>query len=634
MIAKGGMAEVYRARTTGLKGFEKEVCVKKILPHLTEDDSFVTMFINEAKLAATLNYANIVQVHDLCVSEAGEYFIVMEYVDGKDLSDVIRATQLAGREIPPEIAVHITREVCQGLAYAHSRTDRSGAPLNITHRDMSPHNVLVSYLGEVKIVDFGIAKASSIVSQTAVGILKGKYGYMSPEQARGQPVDARSDIFNTGIVLYEMLVGERCFAGSSDFSTLNLMRNAEVTPPTQINARVPKSLEAVVLKALSREKSDRPQTAQDLDKLLGNWARQESAVATKTDLASFLQGLFQQGSVRSSGAGTGVIEVQSVDNANNAKGVPPRRSTERAESLANRPVEAQPAVVANSVSSAKSVKEPKKQTKDAAEASPQPPPVAEPKKQPAQSKKKPRQSSAEALLSPAGTPGQRAKPAKPAAKNKQPVGRRHLRPGMAKSTPQPQHRTAFTLAGVMLVFALIGVGVGRLRARAASQESAFREMEVVNRKEPAPKLGLIVIDSEPRGLEVRLAGVRLLHKTPVAVERPRDSGKLPIELLNGDKVIHKGEVELKDAQPFAQYHFGAARKDKLTSAQERAQLHVVGPETARVRVNGRSVGRIRSGPFELTPDKTHEIEISVGKKKRSVRLKLVRGEERTLSLAL
>src|SRR5688572_4680446 len=280
MIAKGGMAEVYKAKTVGFQGFEKEVCVKKILPHLTEDESFVSMFINEAKLAATLNYANIVQVHDLCVSANGEYFIVMEYVHGKDLSDVIRAAQLAGREVPPDLAVYICREVCKGLYYAHTKTDSTGALLNIIHRDVSPHNVLVSFMGEVKLTDFGIAKASSIMNKTAVGILKGKYGYMSPEQARGQPLDHRSDIFNTGIVLYELLVGERCFAGSSDFSTLNLMRNAEVTPPTKINKNIPKELEAIVLKTLSREPKDRFQDAMQLESALGKFAKNAGYPAT------------------------------------------------------------------------------------------------------------------------------------------------------------------------------------------------------------------------------------------------------------------------------------------------------------------------------------------------------------------
>ena len=180
MIAKGGMAEVFRAKTSGVQGFEKEVCVKKILPHLTEDDSFVEMFVNEAKLAATLSYANIVHVHDLCRSAAGEFFIVMEYVHGKDLSDVIRAAQLAGREVPVDLAIHVGREMLKGLSYAHTKTDPEGAPLNIIHRDISPHNVLVSVMGEVKLTYFGIAKASSLMNKTAVGILKGKSEYMSP----------------------------------------------------------------------------------------------------------------------------------------------------------------------------------------------------------------------------------------------------------------------------------------------------------------------------------------------------------------------------------------------------------------------------------------------------------------------
>jgi serine/threonine protein kinase len=295
MIAKGGMAEVYRAKTVGVSGFEKEVCVKKILPHLTEDESFVSMFINEAKLAATLTYANIVSVHDLCVSASGEYFIVMEYVHGKDLSDVIRAAQLAGREVPPEIAIFVLRELCKGLYYAHTKTDSSGAPLGIIHRDISPHNVLVSHMGEVKITDFGIAKASSIANKTAIGILKGKYGYMSPEQARGQPLDHRSDVFNAGIVLYEVLVGERCFAGSSDFSTLNLMRNAVVTPPTKINAKLSRDLEAIVLKALAADRNERYRDALELEQALARFAEKSGKRAQAVELAAFMKSLFSSG---------------------------------------------------------------------------------------------------------------------------------------------------------------------------------------------------------------------------------------------------------------------------------------------------------------------------------------------------
>ena len=312
MIAKGGMAEVYRARRVGVQGFEKEICIKKILPHLTEDETFVTMFIDEAKLAATLSSANVVQVHDLCVSGNGEYFIVMEYVDGKDLADIIRTLQLEDRDVPPELAVHIAREICQGLAYAHTKKGFDGRPLQLVHRDISPHNVLVSRLGEVKLVDFGIAKASSSMTVTEVGVLKGKYGYMSPEQARGRPLDHRTDLFNTGIVLYELLVGERCFAGASEFSTLDLMRNAEVVPPTRLNPEVPASLERLVLWALALDPADRPQSALELEQALGAWARAEGAVAAKGDLATFMRGLMGSASIPPVPTGPAVIEVESV----------------------------------------------------------------------------------------------------------------------------------------------------------------------------------------------------------------------------------------------------------------------------------------------------------------------------------
>ncbi len=584
MIAKGGMAEVYRARTTGLQGFEKEVCVKKILPHLTEDESFITMFINEAKLAASLNCANIVQVHDLCVSDVGEYFIVMEFVEGKDLSDVIRATQLAGREIPPEIAVHITREVCQGLAYAHTRTDRDGAPLNITHRDMSPHNVLVSYVGEVKIVDFGIAKASSIVSQTAVGILKGKYGYMSPEQARGQPVDARSDIFNTGIVLYEMLVGERCFAGSSDFSTLNLMRNAEVSPPTSVNANVPKSLEKIVLKILSKEKKTRPQTALELDKILGDWVRAENALVTRADLTEFICGLFKPNETPAKASGgTGVLEMQSVGESEKPsltpKGSPskkpPRGSTKRAPSLADQPVNnapSNPPKPAKPKDPAPTPGKPAKEEKSPKAEKPTTPPAPKVKSPPPPAKASPKAPEEKKVPVPVAkkaenadkkkpTPKVAAMPAPPKKKqltNKAPIGRRHLRPGHTKPSGVNRQRrqAALRVASILIGFIIFGAVVGRLRARAASQEKIFRQMELSNRREAVPGLGLVLIRSVPSGMEVRLDGVRLLHPTPVAVERRRGSGSLPIELLEDGNVRYKGTVELAEDKPVVQYSVG------------------------------------------------------------------------------
>lgn len=557
MIAKGGMAEVYLAKTTGFSGFEKEVCVKKILPHLTEDESFVTMFVNEAKLAATLNYANIVQVHDLCVSASGEYFIVMEYVNGKDLSDVIRAAQLAGREIPPDIAVYIAREVCKGLYYAHNRTDSGGANLNIIHRDISPHNVLVSFMGEVKITDFGIAKASSIANKTAVGILKGKYGYMSPEQARGQPLDHRSDIFNTGIVLYELLVGERCFAGSSDFSTLNLMRNAEVTPPTKIVGSIPKELEALVLKTLAKDKKDRFQDALELEGALGGWAKSSGHAATATELSRFMRELFAQAEEREKGGATGVLSLSSVvgppptsekesaqhavsapaPKAPSVKSEPGKEALERAKRRATKarskvaePSE-RPAEV--SVTPAQPVAPPpKKAPEPKAEAKPEPAkaPEPEPEKKPeAKAEAKPAEAAkkrAPARLKPKAEPDKPKKKGKLGASDgpKRPVGRKHLRPGLTQiQKMQGPSLRGWIVAGIVVLVALAaGAIVGTMRGEQVSRQTTFRAMETANREGGRLATVTVFIDSEPPGATVRFDSRELSEKTPVAVERDRD----------------------------------------------------------------------------------------------------------------
>lgn len=607
MIAKGGMAEVYLAKTTGFQGFEKQVCVKKILPHLTEDESFVTMFVNEAKLAATLNYANIVQVHDLCVSAGGEYFIVMEYVNGKDLSDVIRAAQLAGREIPPDIAVYVVREVCKGLYYAHNRTDDKGANLNIIHRDISPHNVLVSFMGEVKITDFGIAKASSIANKTAVGILKGKYGYMSPEQARGQPLDHRSDIFNTGIVLYELLVGERCFAGSSDFSTLNLMRNAEVTPPTKIVSSIPKDLEALVLRTLSKDKKDRFQDALELEGALGDWAKSAGQVATATELARFMRELFAQAEERGKDGATGVLSLSSVvgpaptpeapsaqhqvsapapaapppeAKAASVKSEPGKEALERAKRRATkaRSKAAEPeAAPAPSVQVGPPPEPPKKEApaKPAAEAEPaeqaapskpapaKPEPAKEeaPKAEAAAKKEAPTAEPAKKERKPARLPkadeAKGAKAAKAPAKKKGkqlsegpkvPVGRKQLRPGLTriqKMQTGPSLGSWLVGGAVVLAALVVGAIVGTYRGKQVSRQTTFRQMEVTNREGGPLSTVTVFITSEPPGATVRFDSRELSGKTPVAVERDRDDQEHQIILaLDGyEKAVRSLKYE-------------------------------------------------------------------------------------------
>jgi len=255
-LAVGGMAEVYVARAEGSAGFEKLVALKRIHPHLSGDDGFVSMLIEEAKLSVSLSHQNIVQTFDLgCVEDS--YFIVMEHVEGYDLARVLRALRDRDEKVPVEVAAHVVAELCRGLAHAHQRVDDQGRPLHIVHRDVSPQNILLSLAGEVKIADFGIAKTTSRVSEPEVGVIKGKYFYMSPEQAWGDPLDHRSDIFSAGVVLWELLVGQTLHQASHVQALLDDVRRAEVPPPSSLRAGVPAALDAIVARATAVEPSDR-----------------------------------------------------------------------------------------------------------------------------------------------------------------------------------------------------------------------------------------------------------------------------------------------------------------------------------------------------------------------------------------
>ena len=202
----GGMAEVFRAKTTGVEGFERLVAVKRILPDIAEDEEFVTMFKDEAKIAVQLTHANIAQIFDLGRAD-GSFYIALEYIHGKDLRAIMNRVRQRADQLPVAFACYVIMKVCEGLDYAHSKHDGAGQFLNLVHRDVSPQNLLVSYEGEVKIIDFGIAKAAGKAGKTQAGILKGKFGYMSPEQILGLEIDRRSDVFGVGICLYELLTG-------------------------------------------------------------------------------------------------------------------------------------------------------------------------------------------------------------------------------------------------------------------------------------------------------------------------------------------------------------------------------------------------------------------------------------------
>lgn len=262
-VAVGGMAEIHLAKTRGIAGFEKYVALKVIHNHLSEDEKFIEMLIDEAKISVHLQHVNIAQTFDL--GRVGDtYYITMEYVDGADMYKLLRTASEKDIDMPIAAAAFIAKEIANGLDYAHRRRSVDGQPLGIVHRDISPQNVLVSYAGEVKLVDFGIAKATMKARQTDAGVIKGKYYYMSPEQAWGDDVDARTDIFATGILLYEALTGQMLYLEENMQRLLDMVRRANIRPPTYLRPEIPKELTRIVMRALAKQREQRYQTASDL----------------------------------------------------------------------------------------------------------------------------------------------------------------------------------------------------------------------------------------------------------------------------------------------------------------------------------------------------------------------------------
>jgi serine/threonine-protein kinase len=255
------MAEVFRATEPGLDGFEREVAIKRILPHIAADPRFRTMFRDEAKLVVQLKHGNIAQVYHLG-EESGTFYMALEYVDGVDLRVVYERCRELGTPFPISLACYVMARVCEGLDYAHCKVQQDGRPLELIHRDVSPPNIIVSYEGEVKLIDFGLAKAATVNQDTERGILKGKLAYLSPEQARGEPLDGRSDIFSAGIVLWEMLTGERLFLGEDDIDTFTRVQQLEIPLASAINPRIPWRLERILRRALNPDRDHRYQTAE------------------------------------------------------------------------------------------------------------------------------------------------------------------------------------------------------------------------------------------------------------------------------------------------------------------------------------------------------------------------------------
>ncbi|HJK92685.1 MAG TPA: serine/threonine-protein kinase, partial [Polyangiaceae bacterium LLY-WYZ-15_(1-7)] len=290
-IAVGGMAEVFLSKSFGIEGFEKVIAIKRILPTMAEDDDFIEMFIDEAKIAGHLNHANIVPIYEL--GKIGEsHYIAMEYVWGKDLLQIMNRFRRMRKRMPPTMVGFIATKMCEALEYAHTKRDRRGQPLNLIHRDISPQNILCSYDGAVKLIDFGIAKAASRTTKTQAGVLKGKFGYMSPEQVRGLPIDHRSDIFAVGTCMYEMLTADRLFVGESDFSTLEKVRHAAVQAPSEMVPGVPKEFDEIVMRALAREPADRWQSAGELQEAIMEFLATQRPPFTTAKMAAWMRSAF------------------------------------------------------------------------------------------------------------------------------------------------------------------------------------------------------------------------------------------------------------------------------------------------------------------------------------------------------
>jgi serine/threonine-protein kinase len=290
-IAVGGMAEVFLARQEGLEGFEKTICIKRIRPHLSSQPNFVQMFLNEAKLAAQLNHPNIVQIYDLGrVNDS--YFIAMEYISGRDMSRIIPKAEKAGISFPMIYALRIASNVCEGLYFAHTKGDAYGNPLNIVHRDITPENILVSFSGTVKIVDFGIAKANTQLEQTRAGEIKGKLSYMSPEQCMGHQLDARSDIFSFGSVIYEWITGYKLFTGENEMAILKSIIDGKIYPPSYFKEDVPEAVERILMKALDKDKTKRYQSAWDMQFDIDTYLASSEFTPSNIHLANFLKQIF------------------------------------------------------------------------------------------------------------------------------------------------------------------------------------------------------------------------------------------------------------------------------------------------------------------------------------------------------
>ncbi len=294
-LAIGGMAELFLALQRSVAGFEKLIVVKRILPHLAKDSAFIELILQEAKISATLNHPNICHIYDVGEAE-GQFYIAMEHIHGEDLRSIVRQMKKVNETtFPVEHALAIVLGCCAGLAHAHEKATLDGEAMNIVHRDVSPQNILVTFNGDVKLVDFGIAKAGrSSMEDTGSGQLKGKVPYMSPEQAQGQMLDGRSDIFSLGIILFELTTGRRLFRGNNEMDTLRMIVDGEYPRPRDLNPGIPDALEKIILRSLEKDTAKRYQSARQMQGDLEDFIRAAQLKVSPLSAGEWMQRLFAE----------------------------------------------------------------------------------------------------------------------------------------------------------------------------------------------------------------------------------------------------------------------------------------------------------------------------------------------------
>jgi serine/threonine protein kinase len=339
LLAIGGTAEIYLARIGGEAGFEKYVVVKCLLDHLADDADFVRMFLDEARLGAQLDHSNIVQTLELGQHD-GRYYMVMEHLAGMSLAQLARKTheRVPGGVIPAEIVLGLAAQACSGLHYAHQRTGNDGAPLNVVHRDVSPQNLVITFEGVLKIVDFGIAKADQRQTHTRSGTIKGKFAYMSPEQCLAEPIDRRTDVFALGTVVHELLTARRLFKRVSTYETYQAILKGNVPPPSRYNRDVDPDLDRVVLKALAYQKEDRFPNAEALGEAMLGWLHKRGKAMSASDVSRYVEKVCAQEIEEHAGHMRGLISGRQKSNTDHLRWDQEPEASEESVSLGAAPL--------------------------------------------------------------------------------------------------------------------------------------------------------------------------------------------------------------------------------------------------------------------------------------------------------